>query len=209
LTDAFWSSRPVLQHTLNVARARRVGPWAVLGNAMARAIATIPHKVALPGLIGGRMSLNFCVASVGPSGGGKGGADAAAAEAIAFTKSNPNFVPLGTGEGIARTFRPVGTPEDAIENPVATAIFSSPEIDTWATLASRSGSTLSAEVRKLYSGEQLGFGNAGKDTRNIVEAHSYRACVLVGVQPLRSATLYWRRRWRATAAVRVAAHRRS
>ena len=48
---------------------------------------------------------------------------------------------------------------------------------------------MSAELRKLYSGEALGFANAGKDTRNVVAAHSYRACVVVGVQPLRSHAL--------------------
>lgn len=56
-------------------------------------------------------------------------------------------------------------------------------------ITSRQGSTLSAELRKPYSGEALGFANAGKDTRNVVAAHSYRACAVVGVQPLRSHAL--------------------
>jgi hypothetical protein len=67
--------------------------------------------------------------------------------------------------------------------------FAVPEIDTLTALTSRQGSTLSAEPRKLYSGEALGFANAGKDTRNVVAAHSYRACAVVGVQPLRSHAL--------------------
>ncbi|MCV7311021.1 hypothetical protein H7J89_10350 [Mycobacterium paraffinicum] len=186
MTDAFWSSRPALQHVLTLARARGVGPWAVLGAVLARAVATIPPEIMLPGIVGSRMSLNLFIALVGPSGGGKGAAEATALDG--FHLPYVEIVPLGSGEGIARTFRPVGTkPDDP--NVVTAAIFSAPEIDTLAAVASRQGSTLSSELRKVYSGEQLGFGNAGKDTRNIVAAGSYRACLTIGVQPLRSQTL--------------------
>jgi hypothetical protein len=188
LTDAFWAARPVLQHTLILARARRVGPWVVLGNAMARAIATIPPNVALPAVVGGRMSLNFFAASVGPSGGGKGGADAASMAGLTFSGFSVDVVPIGSGEGVPRTFRPVGTKADE-PNPVSAAVFTAPEIDSLTALSGRQGSTLSPELRKLYSGESLGFANAGKDTRNIVAAHSYRACLIAGVQPLRSGPL--------------------
>lgn len=185
MSDTFWSARPVLDHVLTVARSRRVGPWAVLGTAMARAAATIPPNVALPGTVGGRMSCNLFVALVGPSGAGKGGADAAGAYGIKFAGPHVNNVPLGSGEGASRTFRPLGTAAEE-PNPVTAAIFTVPEIDTLTALTGRQGSTLSAELRKLYSGEALGFANVGKDTRNVVAAHSYRACVIVGVQPLRS-----------------------
>ncbi len=117
MSDAFWSARPVLQHVLTLARARGVGPWAVLGTAMARAVCTIPPTVALPGIVGGRMSLNLFVAAVGPSGGGKGAADAAALDGFTFTGPAAQLVPLGSGEGIARTFRPLGTKRDE-PNPV-------------------------------------------------------------------------------------------
>ncbi len=187
MTDVFWSARPILGHALNVARARGVGPWALLGAALGRAVATIPPDIVLPGIVGSRMSLNLFVALVGPSGGGKGAAEAAATDAFRFA-ADIDTVPLGSGEGVARTFRPVGTkPEDP--NPVTAAIFTAPEIDTLAAIASRQGSSLSAELRKMYSGEQLGFGNAGKDTRVIVPAGSYRACLSIGVQPLRSQAL--------------------
>jgi hypothetical protein len=186
--DSLWSARPVFEHVLTLARSRRVGPWAVLGTAMARAVATIPANVALPGTVGGRMSCNLFVALVGPSGAGKGGADAAGAAGIKFVGPQVSNVPLGSGEGASRTFRPLGTAAEG-PNPVTAAIFTVPEIDTLTALTGRQGSTLSAELRKLYSGEALGFANAGKDSRNVVAAHSYRACVVVGVQPLRSHAL--------------------
>jgi len=184
--EHFWSGE-ALAHILAVARARSAGPWAVLGVTLAHAIASIPHYVTLPGIVGGRMSANLFVAIVGPSGGGKGVAEAAALAGHRFGTA-ADVVPLGSGEGIGRTFRPIGTkPDDP--NTVATAVFSAPEIDTVAALSSRAGSTLSAELRKLYSGEQLGFGNAGNTTRNVVAAGSYRACLTVGVQPLRAHAL--------------------
>ncbi|MCV7191872.1 hypothetical protein [Mycolicibacterium brumae] len=188
MSDEFWTARPVLTHARNVARARGAGPWAVLGAAMANAVATIPPEIGLPGIVGGRMSLNLFIALTGPSGGGKGAAEAAARAGFKFTGDEIDVVPLGSGEGIARTYRPTGTKADD-PNPVTTAVFSAPEIDTVAALASRSGATLSAELRKVYSGEQLGFANAGKDTRNVVAAGSYRACLIVGVQPAQSQTL--------------------
>lgn len=182
----FWESRDSLKHVLALARARGVGPWAVLGAALARAVAVIPPEITLPGIVGSRMSLNLFIALVGPSGGGKGAAEATALEG--FSLPYVEVVPLGSGEGINRTFRPIGTkPDDP--NPITRAVFSAAEIDTLAAVASRNGATLSSELRKLYSGEVLGFGNAGKDTRSIVAAGSYRACLTVGVQPLRSHTL--------------------
>lgn len=186
--DEFWS-REALEHVLLSARARRVGPWAVLGCTLARAAATIPPSVALPATVGSRMSCNVFVGLVGPSAGGKGAAEAVAAEAVQFANcAAVAVVPLGSGEGVASTFRPPGT-EPGEPNPVAAAQFSAPEIDTITALTNRQGSTLSAELRKLWSGETLGFGNAGKDTRRIVKAHSYRACLIAGVQPLRSGPL--------------------
>jgi hypothetical protein len=187
MTESFWSARPVLEHVLAAARARGVGPWALLGAALARAVATVPAEITLPGIVGSRMSLNLFVALVGPSGGGKGAAEAAAIDAFRFA-TDIETVPLGSGEGIARTFRPVGTNADD-PNPVSAAFFTAPEIDTLSTITGRQGSSLSAELRKMYSGEQLGFGNAGRDTRVIVPPGSYRACLSIGVQPLRSQAL--------------------
>lgn len=186
--DNFWS-RESLEHVLFAARSRRVSPWAVLGCTLARATATIPPTVALPATVGSRMSCNLFIALVGPSAGGKGAAEAVAAEAVQFTNcAAVPVVPLGSGEGVASTFRPPDTKPDE-PNPVTTALISTPEIDTMTALTNRQGSTLSAELRKMWSGETLGFGNAGKDTRRIVAAHSYRACLVAGVQPLRAGPL--------------------
>src|SRR5699024_6727136 len=51
------------------------------------------------------------------------------------------------------------------------------------------GSTLMPQLRQLYSGETIGFSNAGKDTRVTVPRHTYRAGLIVGVQPLKAGAL--------------------
>ncbi|WP_174555222.1 hypothetical protein [Nocardia anaemiae] len=195
LVEEFWNSREVLRHIRAYARARRAGPWGTLGVAMVRTVTAIPHTVTLPPLVGGKMSLNLFVALVGSSGGGKGTCEAAGRDALAcsYDPTMRNLVdieefPLGSGEGIARTFRSAGLADEE-PNDRGHALFNAPEVDTLAALMERSGATLEGELRKLYSGESVGFNNAGKATRSVVRAHSYRACLIVGVQPLRAKTL--------------------
>lgn len=51
--DDFWEARPMLTHIRDLARARRVSPWALLGTTMAHAVAATSHRVVLPPLVGG------------------------------------------------------------------------------------------------------------------------------------------------------------
>lgn len=192
-SEAFWTRRPVLEHIRDFARARRAGPWAVLGASLARAVATIEPQVMLPPTIGSAVSVNLFVALVGPSGGGKGAAEGAARDAVQFVDHNGRAIeidefPLGSGEGISRTFRPQGTDDDE-PNPRSRALFSAPEVDTLSALGSRQGATLMPELRKLYMGEGIGFNNASKATRSTLPAHSYRACLMLGVQPAKAGPL--------------------
>ncbi len=136
--------------------------------------------MVLPPTIGGRVAINLNVALVGLSGAGKGASEAAGRDAIRYIVENPTlpeFSP-GSGEGIARML---------MENP--TALFIASEIDSLAGLFARRGQTLEAEMRKMFMGESLGFSNANKDTRTRVPALSYRAGLIVGVQPLRARVL--------------------
>lgn len=193
--ELFWTRRPILEHLRDFARSRRAGPWAVLAAALARAAATLEPNVMLPPTIGSTASTNLFVALVGPSGGGKGAAEGAARDAIRFVDHNDRPIeieefPLGSGEGISRTFRPQGTDEEEA-NPRTRALFIAPEVDTLSALGSRQGSTLMPELRKLYMGETIGFNNANKSTRSTLPAHSYRACLMVGVQPAKAGPLLY------------------
>lgn len=183
--DEFWSERPVLGHIRDFARSRRMNPASTLGVVLVRANCMIPPHVVIPPIIGGRSSLNLFVALVGPSAGGKGGSEAAARDAIVFTNTEIDLpdLPVGSGEGIARTFQETGAES------VHTALFTAPEVDTLGALFGRQASTIEAELRKVWFGEDLGFTNAQKNTRTRVPRLSYRAGLIVGVQPLRAGVL--------------------
>lgn len=180
VTEDFWDERDELKHIRDFARSRRANPLSTLGVALVRATCMIPPNVVLPPIVGGRTAPNLFAALVGESGVGKGASERAGREAIRYVVEDPDlpeFSP-GSGEGIARTL---------MQEP--TALFVAAEIDTLAALFGRKGSTLEAELRKLYMGDNLGFANANASTRTKVEALSYRAGLIVGVQPLRAGVL--------------------
>lgn len=176
-TPEFFDATPELNTIYRWARARYAAPWAVFGAVLLRVAASTGPHVQLPGLIGGRASLNLLAAFVSPSGGGKGISDKVArcawpAEIIER--------PIGSGEGLAATFLP---PKKDGQEQITRAIFSVPEVDTLAGLASRQGSILLAQLKSLAMGELLGQSNASDATTRIIPAHTYRACLSVGAQP--------------------------
>ena len=181
----FWEQRDSLRRIHAIAQARMVGPWGVLGAVLVRVMCAVPAQVRLPATIGAPMSLNLFVALVGVSGEGKDGCIGCARDAVRFTDQIRELreLPLGSGEGIARALE---RDDDGNQDPV---LFKGSEIDTVAALFSRRDSTLEPELRKLYCGDQLGFTNAQKHTRSLVSAHSYRAGMIVGVQPRRGDAL--------------------
>lgn len=182
----FWTERDSLTRIRDYARQCMVGPWALLGGVMIRAVADVPPHVRIPALIGGEASLNLFVGFVGRSGNGKGASDAAARR---YWPSNVGELPIGTGEGLAATFYRDPNDEAAAANVPEQAIFTAAEVDTLSILGGRSGATLYPELRKLAMGETLGAQNASKEHRRIVHAHTYRACLSVGIQPERAGTL--------------------
>lgn len=188
--EEFWNSRPVLQHVRTFARSRLAGPWSTLGVVLALAASSTEPTVQLPPIVGGKASLNLFVLLTGRSGAGKGTSEAAAMDAIEFRDSRAilpiqtDVLPVGSGEGIARFFRKPDDPDADSDPDIKTrAVFSVPEIDTLADLGARTGSTTMTELRKVYSGETLGFLNSAKERTNIVPKHSYRLSLVVGGQP--------------------------
>jgi hypothetical protein len=201
LTDAeeeqFWNARKKLRLIREWARARSTGPWAVLGEVLCGVVCRTPPTLVLPPIVGGDGTLNMLLAVTGRSGLGKGSAASAARAAMDFTETpelRPGREPLGSGEGLARTFgythkNPDGSGGIELVRTAYTAIVAITEIDNYAALSNRNGSTLSPQLRQLYSGEELGFGYAGADKRVIIPAGTYRACVIAGVQPGRGAVI--------------------
>lgn len=175
--DEFFSATDELKTIHQWARAKYAAPWSVFWAVLLRVAASVGPNVQLPGLIGGRASLNLIVAFASPSGGGKGISDKVARQAW---PGEIEELPLGSGEGIAAAFK---KPDNDDEPHRTAAIFMCPEIDTLTGLASRQGSVLLAQLKSMAMGEQIGQSNASKATSRIVPEHSYRACLSVGAQP--------------------------
>jgi hypothetical protein len=183
--EDFWDERKCLAHIRDFARARMTSPWAVLGVTLARAITTIPPYVVLPPLIGSDASLNLFVALVGPSGMGKGAAEGAARDAVdlgdVFTAT------VGSGEGVAHLYS--HWERSGVVRDRSAVLFTVPEVDMLTALGSRQGATLLSTLRSAFSGEKLGFSYASREKTLPLDAHSYRLCLILGVQPERAATL--------------------
>jgi hypothetical protein len=161
------------------ARARFAAPWAVFFAVLLRVAASVKPNVQLPGIIGGRASLNLLCAFVSPSGGGKGISDKVGRLAWPVPIVE---LPIGSGEGIAETFTLRGKESEDNER-ITAAIFNCSEIDILTGLESRQGSTILGTLKAFAMGEQFGSTNASKANSRNVPAHSYRGCVSVGAQP--------------------------
>ena len=189
--EAFWTARPELEYLRTFARARCVGPWSTLGAVLARVISTIPPDVVLPPTIGSEASLNFFVALVARSGFGKNTSEAAAEDFVASDTYVFVATP-GSGEGILKQYAYVKKQKGQEPEQVnlrSAVMFTVGEVDTFAALAGRSGSTLMPELRKAWMGERLGFGWATAEKAVVVMPHRYRMTMVVSVQPGRGGAL--------------------
>jgi hypothetical protein len=184
--EIFWKTRPSLEYLRDFARARRVSPWAMLGVTLARVVCATKPFVQLPAIIGSWASLNMLIGLVGPSGGGKDTATKAARDALdvghAFLTA-----PLGSGEGLSHMF--MKETKSGPEQYNDAALVTVGEIDTMTALKNRQASTVMAQIRQAAMGEQLGFFYVDTAKRMMVPEHSYRLCLIAGIQPLRAASL--------------------
>lgn len=187
--DQFWEARPELEAIRQWAHARICSPWAVLGAVLLRAACVIPPWVALPPVIGGRGSLNFIVALVGPPGSGKDAALDVAETCYPGGLDPIHTSQLATGEGIAHQYKHRSRPskDDPIGELVEdrhTALFVCSEIDTAKGNSQRTGSTLLAKLRDAYTGNDIGGAYSTTEKRLPMPKHTYRFALAVCVQPL-------------------------
>lgn len=189
---AFWASSPELATIYDFALAHLVSPWAVFGVVLVRVAHTVPPEVVLPALVGGTASLNFFVALVGPSGSGKGAATAVAREVLPLDMPVDEVEPA-SGEGIIAAYvrhRKIKGQDPVPEMYRHRVVLSVPEVDTLTALGARSGSTIDAHLRSLWSGELVGSNTSDPSRRRQLEAGTYRAGLILGVQPERSEALF-------------------
>ena len=113
-TSDLWASRPVLEHIRDYALSRHVSPFGVLGVCLVRSLLSVPPYVTLPGTIGGQVALNPFLALVSASGGGKGACERCGAAALASPELDAvSTMPIGSGEGAARSFARRGSGENS------------------------------------------------------------------------------------------------
>jgi hypothetical protein len=183
----FWDTTDTLRHIRVFARSRGAGPYATLGAVLCRTVGAVGPHVVLPATLGGRASLNLYICPVGPSGYGKDIANAAGRDAVDFQRAVSGGVePVddaigvhpGSGEGLARVFAGRGD-----QPGFNRAYLVMHDVAVLEALADRKGQTLVAQLLAAWMGQPLGFTNNSKDTTTAVDAHSYRLCLSVGVQP--------------------------
>lgn len=170
------------------ARARRVSPWAVLGDVLARACSDTEPCVTLPPIIGGKASLNLAVALVSKSGGGKSAAHAVGQELDPC--SNAHRIGPGSGEGIIETYLR-WVPADAKakvpghfenEEPMRALLYAD-EIEQVGATQDRNGATFGPIIRSMWSGADADTTNTKSGgRRRHLTAHSYRLAIVAGVQ---------------------------
>lgn len=192
LEDRFFEARPELEHIRQFARARVTSPWAVLGVVLTRVVCQVPPMVVIPPIVAGHASLNLFVGLVAPSGGGKQAAEAVAEDAFIYN-GDQEIVPLGSGEGLVKSYatykKPSGDDPGGLDWKSTSVLFRASEIDTVAALKGRSSATLMPAIRDAWNGDRLGFGYADQEKRILLPAHSYRMGLVVGIQPDRADTL--------------------
>jgi hypothetical protein len=182
----FWNARAELRYIHDLARARLVSPEAVLGAVLARAVMKIPPSVVLPGIIGSVASLNLFMALCGKPGAGKGGAMRVAEEVVPLPGP---CISLGSGEGLLHQYVFWDQKNLALVQYQNAVLFMSEEAETVSGIVARQASTLLPELRKGWMGEGLGFAYADRTRRLSLASHSYRMCVLLGMQPSKAAFL--------------------
>lgn len=178
----FWESRDVLRHIRDSARARSVGPKAVLLNLLALVVAHVEPNVQLPALVGGRASLNLFVGIASGSAGGKGASLVAARECITFGEDHITTTSPGSGEGLAHMFARRDKDGKLLQFNTRALLVAS-EVSSMTALGQRSGQTLIPELTKAWSGEALGFQNANSAKTITLDPHGNRLCFLLQAQP--------------------------
>lgn len=196
------------RHILDQAKVLMISPWSLLGSCLGQAAIATPYDVLLPPIIGKAASINPLMVGVGASGSGKG---ISTAPVLDWPDTDPfnledgeqrladAFMPLtpGSGEGISALFRENrsvpgldGKGKITVHAVIRRAAWIDfPEVDQLSAIASRVGSSMSAEIRKVWSGEPLGTLTKVKANQLMVPAHSYRAVVIVSAQPQRCGPL--------------------
>ena len=198
-SNEFFDVTPELRHIRDAAQSRLAPPSGVLALVLGRVLAEVPPSVMLPPVISSPASLNLGIAVVAGSGGGKSSAINISQELMGLVGIEQERIEhgFGSGEGLVDLFlqpemvvddhgklRPTG---ETVLADDPRAIMVCDEVEILDAVGGRQGSSLFPLMRDALTGEGLNMSNAragGRSRR--VPKRSYRAIVVMGVQPGRS-----------------------
>lgn len=192
--DTFWTAREVLTHIHTYAQAMYVSPWAMLGSVLSYVAALTPPRVKA--MTWAPASLNMYVGLVGESGSGKDTARDAAREWLGEAAGDDRLLQreIGTGQGIVGAYvtreRDPENDSRFISRRVRESVMVTiSEIDQITAHARQQASTLVPTLRSAWMAQLLGglYKDVTKDLS--VSPHTYRLCMVVGIQPKKARPL--------------------
>jgi hypothetical protein len=197
LPDAFWHARPAFGHIRAAAHARMVSADAVLLAVLARVVMLTPPGVALPAIVGSRVSLNLFVSIIDASGGGKSAAVNVARELLPHRRDDiADPILPSSGEGLIEAYMGMreteGDDGKTRKERMQTRTAGLAWVDEGQGLlaqSERSGSTIMETIRSAWMGGDLGQHNATEERRRWLKAHHYRLSMIVGFQLAYAASL--------------------
>lgn len=192
LPEEFWNAHPTLVDIRTAARARFLGPDAVLGALLARMAGYVnPQAVSVDTGVSDASTLNLLTAAVGPPGASKSESCAFSGQLI--PAAHFPYVQLGnvgSGEGIAETYMGDletgevgrnGKPVTERRQKFFSAFLEADEGEILSKLGERSGSTLGVTLRTAFTGGALGQKNASRERSR--DVRGYALGVYMAFQP--------------------------
>lgn len=196
LPEEFWEARPELGRIRRAAYAINRSPDVAFAGVLARLAALMPPDRPADTGVGSPASMNIFVALLGPSGTGK----SSSKRVPRFLVPTPpgldvlEYLPLGTGEGIAEAYMgevevsddsgsraKTKTVREQVRN---NALFYADEGERLiTTMFGRSGTTIGETLRTAWSGGTIGQFNGQKVNTRVVEEGAYSAGLIIGFQP--------------------------
>ncbi|MGW3352564.1 bifunctional DNA primase/polymerase [Nonomuraea rubra] len=195
LPEDFWQARPLFAHVRQAAYSRLIAPDGVMAAVLIRAATALDYRVLLPAVVGRPAALNLFGALAAGSGGGKGASLDAAAELVPFANTQNHRiieVSAGSGEGLVKKFFARVEEKDSNNKPtgnwqweqqVEGMYLRVDEGSLFGPLSQRKGQTTVEMLRQAWSGERLGGSYASEDRGHQLAPHTYRMCLIMGIQP--------------------------
>jgi len=184
LPPTFYDS-PALKHLRQGALSKRTAPDAVLHSVLARLSAFTAADLVLPGINGPESPLNYFVAVIAPSGGGKSTGAGIARMLLPAPEHlwDRDDIPVGTGEGLIEScFEKDPDTKQKVQEHHNLFLYVD-EGEVFKRLGARDGTTLDTVIRSAFSGGVLGQRNAHRDTSRMLPPRSYSIGMVVGYQP--------------------------